>query len=240
MSVILESWYPRKWFTNVPDLSSVSALVAKNLSKTQWLKDDKAIKAVEKESLGLRSNGTWDDTTVIIPLHLLKHRARETGENVSIAEVLMLAGIKHHEMPEEYHQYKGRIVYRGDRITNQMGDHVFFSENETATTPTAIAALNLTLWYGAMSTVSCADCIQAYLQCKLDGSTWVILPFELRLPEWKKAVCPKHKVGCEVDKITLWSSTKWKSVAKFSPDTTKRNGWHPTRVIPIKLYFQVW
>ena len=138
--------------------------------------------------IGLRSNGTWDDTTVIIPLHLLKHRARETGVNVSIAEVLTLAGIKHHEMPEEYHQYKGRIVYRGDRITNQMGDHVLFSENETATTPNAIAALNLTLWYGAMSIVSCADCIQAYLQCKLDGSTWVILPFELWLPEWKKAV----------------------------------------------------
>ena len=200
VSVILGPWYPQRWFTNVPDLSSVSALVAKNLSKTQWLKDDKAIKAVEKESLGLRSNGTWDDTTVIIPLHLLKHRARETGENVSIAEVLMLAGIKHHEMPEEYHQYKGRIVYRGDRITNQMGDHVFFSENETATTPTAIAALNLTLWHGAMSIVSCADCIQAYLQCKLDGDTWVILPFELWLPEWKKQYHPNTKLAVKLIK----------------------------------------
>ena len=70
------------------------------------------------------------------------------------------------------------IVYRGDRITNIMCDHVFFSENETATTPATIAALNLTLWYGAMSIVSCADCIRACLQCKLDGSTWVILPFE--------------------------------------------------------------
>ena len=31
----------------------------------------------------------------------------------------------------------------------------------------------------------------------------------------EKAVSPKHKVGCEVDKITIWSSTKWKSVAFF-------------------------
>ena len=68
VSVILESWYPQKWFTNVPDLSSVSTLVRKNLSKTRWLKDDKAVKAVEKEALGLRLNGTWDDTTVI-PCH---------------------------------------------------------------------------------------------------------------------------------------------------------------------------
>ena len=38
VSVILESWYPQKWFTNVPHLSSVSALVTQNLSKAQWLK----------------------------------------------------------------------------------------------------------------------------------------------------------------------------------------------------------
>ena len=93
---------------HVPDLSSASALVTKNLSKTQWLKDDKAVKAVEKEALGLRSSRTWDDT-IVIPLHLLKRRARETGENVKFAEVLTLAGKKHHEMPEDYHQYKGRI-----------------------------------------------------------------------------------------------------------------------------------
>lgn len=37
VSVILGSWYPQKWCTSVPDLSSVSALVTKNLSKTQWL-----------------------------------------------------------------------------------------------------------------------------------------------------------------------------------------------------------
>jgi hypothetical protein len=65
----------------------VSALVTQNLSKAQWLKNDTAVKAVEKEALGLRSNGTWGDTAVI-PLHLLKRRARETGENVKIAEVL--------------------------------------------------------------------------------------------------------------------------------------------------------
>jgi hypothetical protein len=65
----------------------VSALVTKNLSNTQWLKDGEALKAVKKEALGLRSNGTWGDTAVI-PLHLLKRRARETGENVKIAEVL--------------------------------------------------------------------------------------------------------------------------------------------------------
>ena len=179
----------------------------------------------------------------VIPLHLLKRQARKTGENVKIAEVLALAGIKHHAMPEEYHQYKGRIVHRGDRTNNQMGDHVFFSENETATTPTAIAALNLTFWHGAMSIVSCAGCIQAYLQCKLDGNTWVILPFELWLPDWKKQCDPNTKLAVKLIKSLYGhpqSGNLWQNFLKTSCDTTTRNGWCPTRIIPIQFYFQAW
>ena len=46
---------------------------------------------------------------------------------IYIAEVLILAGIKHFEMDQEYHRRKVRIVYRGDLIRNQNGDHVFFT-----------------------------------------------------------------------------------------------------------------
>ena len=49
-----------------------------------------------------------------------------------------------------------------------------------------MAALNMTLWFGLRTVVSCADCAQAYLQCRLDENTGVILPFELWLPEWKQ------------------------------------------------------
>ena len=184
-NTILEAWYPRLWYKHVPDLSSTSALVTKNLTKAQWKQDAKAIEAIEAEATGLRANGTWLDESVI-PLAQLKKQARASGEDIKIAEVLTLAGIKHSELEEQFHRYKGRIVYRGDQIRNQSGDHVFFAESETATTPTTIAALNLTLWYGLTTTVSCADCVQAYLQCHLDGNTWVILPFELWLPEWKQ------------------------------------------------------
>ena len=64
VSVILESWYPQKWFTNVPDLSSVSTLVRNG--QKEPVKD--SVVEREKEALGLRLNGTWDDTTVI-PCH---------------------------------------------------------------------------------------------------------------------------------------------------------------------------
>ena len=102
-----------------------------------------------------------------------------TPEKIKIAEVLTLCGIKHHEMSAEHHRYKGRIVYRGDAIRDEHHQYVLLED--TATTPTALAGLSPTLWVGCMTALSCADCIQAYLQCDLDGKTWVILPNELWL-----------------------------------------------------------
>jgi len=61
-SVIAEAWYPQEWFQHVPDLSTSSALVTLNLTKSEWSKDEKAIKAIKAEAEGLRA---WDDLTVV-------------------------------------------------------------------------------------------------------------------------------------------------------------------------------
>ena len=206
-SVIIEAWYPQKWFQHVPDLSTSSALVTSNLTKTQWSKDEKAIKAIKAEAEGLRANGTWDDSTVM-PVTKLRKRARAKGEDTKIAEVLTLAGIKHHELSPEYHKYKGRIVYRGDVIKDQFNQHVFFTEAETTTTPAMFTALSLTLWFGCLTTISCADCIQAYLQCLLERNTWVILPFEQWLEEWKKIYDPAVRLAVKLIKSVASPSRK--------------------------------
>jgi hypothetical protein len=86
-SAIVEALYAQKWFQHVPDLSTSSALVTLNPTKTQWSKDEKAIKAIKAEAEGLRANGTWDDSTVI-PVAELRKRARAKGEDINIAEVL--------------------------------------------------------------------------------------------------------------------------------------------------------
>jgi hypothetical protein len=102
-NTILEAWYPKQWYKYISGLSSSSALVTKILSKSEWEKDDKAIKAIESEAAGLRANGTWDDNAGI-PAHLLKQQAKARGEEIKIAEVLTLAGIKHSELPEKFHK----------------------------------------------------------------------------------------------------------------------------------------
>ena len=43
---------PKQWYKHVPDLSTKSALVTKNLTKAQWKQDAKAIEAIKAEAAG--------------------------------------------------------------------------------------------------------------------------------------------------------------------------------------------
>ena len=122
-------------------------------------------------------------------------------------------------MSPEHHRYKGRIVYRGDQIRDESNQLVLFEE--TATTPTALATLNLTLWFGCMTCLSCADCVQAYLQCDLDDETWVILPSELWLESWKSKYGANERLAVRLVRSLyghplagkLWQSRLEKQIA---------------------------
>ena len=76
-------------------------------------------------------------------------------------------------------------MYRGDRIRDTDGN-IF---QETATSPTAIIALQITLWFGLLADhiVTCSDAVQAFLQNWLEKDDWalIILPVELWKPERK-------------------------------------------------------
>ncbi|CAE7223108.1 unnamed protein product [Symbiodinium natans] len=165
-------------------------MVTKNLTKREWKADPRGVAAVKKEAEGLRSNGTWDDLTVCL-LSSLRADAKRQNRKLKIAELLTLCGIKHFELPEHEHKFKGRIVYRGDCIFDQFGNHVLFED--VATTPTSLVALNIALFFGCQdgNAVSLADAIQAFLQADLaeagEPDTWVILPEELWLDTWHKA-----------------------------------------------------
>ena len=218
-SVMVEAWYPQKWFQHVPNLSTSSAL--------------KGNQSHQAEAEDLRANGTWGGSTGI-PVAELRKRARAKGKDIKIAEVF--AGIQRRELSPELQKYKRRIVYRGDMIKDQFNQHVFFTEAETATTPTMLAALNLTLWFGCLTMISCAHCVQAYLQCLLEGNTWVILPFELWLEEWKKTYDPSTRLAKKLIKsLVVWSSTIRKVVGSPSRKAVNWNERSPSWIIPFKL-----
>ena len=157
------------------------------MSRNQWLNDEQGVKAVQAEAEGLRSNHTWDDDSVDT-LSNWKKWSRETKTQIHIADLLTLCGIKHYELEPSKWKYKGRIVYRGDRIRDSEGNIILFQE--TATTPTAIISLQITLWFGMKhgNKVTCSDAVQAFLQSVLDEGdfTLVIIPKELWLMSWSK------------------------------------------------------
>ncbi|CAE7871414.1 unnamed protein product, partial [Symbiodinium necroappetens] len=151
--------------------------------RSEWLKDVQGVSSVQKEAEGLRSNQTWDDDSVR-PLWQLRKESKESGQKIKVAELLRLCGIKHFELGPQHHRYKGRIVYRGDYVTDASGNQVYFED--TATTPTGLVGLGVTLWYGLRPghSTSCSDCVQAYLQASIGEGTWVVIPPELWVPSW--------------------------------------------------------
>ena len=62
--------------------------------------------------------------------------------------------------------------------------------------PTGLVGLSATLFYGLRpgNCTSCSDAVQAYLQAPIGKETWVIIPFELWLPEWKNTYDPSTKL----------------------------------------------
>ena len=115
-NALVEAWYPQKWYRSVPKLDSASALVTLNLARSAWLQDEKGVQAVLKEAQGLRDNGTCDDSS-LIPVAESRQNAGQKGEKIKIAEVLALC--HQTEMSPGHHDYKGRIVYRGDAIRDE-------------------------------------------------------------------------------------------------------------------------
>ena len=180
--MILEAWYPQKWYTQL-------AGVTKSLSTKQWLSDPKGVEAVKQEAIGLRANKTWDDDT-LSTLHQIRNWAKAVGVKIKVAELLTPCGIKHFELDPSQWSWKGRIVYRGDRVFDEHHNLTLFEE--TATTPTSLVALNVALWYAC----SCSDAVQAFLQLELDDEdyTYVIIPAELWLDHWHSKFSIHEKV----------------------------------------------
>ena len=195
--VILDSYYPNKLPTFAPNHSH--AFVTRTLSRKEWTANPKAVEAVKAEAAGLRSNRTWDDNTVRL-LRDLKRDAQESNRSVKIADILTLCGEKFSELPEEFRKFKGRVVYRGDKIYDELGNLVQFTD--TATNPTAITALNLALWFSCLpgNTVSASDAVQAFLQAVLPEETWVALPPELWLEEWHSRFKKGDRVVVKLNK----------------------------------------
>lgn len=109
---------------------------------------------------------------------------------------------------------------------------------DTATAPTALEALNLALCYGSCehNTISLSDAVQAFLQAPIEEQTWVIVPYELWLKEWKY---PKDvKLVVRLLRSLYGQPLAGKLWQAFLSDKLKETGGIESELYPSNWFFR--
>ena len=96
-----------------------------------WLKIEEGKKALEKEWSKLEKIKAWDLSSVQ-PKEKVRQRAIKEGKTVHFGSLMELCHVKHSELDRKYWIYKGRLVFRGDCVTDETGFYAAFSEQGTS------------------------------------------------------------------------------------------------------------
>ena len=117
--------------------------------------------------------------------------AELSGKTIHVGRVFPLCHIKHSELEAIYHKYKGRVVFGGNQIRDEMGVLAVFQEQgASASSMTAaklLDALSRMPGYDGQN----ADAFKAYTQASFkdfegDTETWVELPRDRWPDSWFK------------------------------------------------------
>ena len=106
-------------------------------------------------------------------------------------------------------KYKGRVVFQGNRVTNQNWEAAIFQD--MGSNPATMDAGRAADCYGCVegNSIEVADAEQAYIQAELSGTpTWVCIPPEDRPASWAKyrkpVVMLKKALYGHPDSGTFW------------------------------------
>ena len=153
-----------------PDFGSIFASVARLLTAKEVAVSKDAQDAIVKEADKLQSFGTWNLDSVV-ERSVAARKARTSGVETHFGFVFAIVSEKHAELkrgPGEQ-ELKARLVFSGNRITTEFGQHALFSE--LASAPATMTATRATICFGSQPgyTVEVVDATSAYLQAYLDG-----------------------------------------------------------------------
>ena len=175
-----------------------SILVARSVSRAEYIGNKKAMEAYWKEWANLERKQVWRWES----LREWDDVAEEARLNNSEVHFRYMFGImveKGSEFPDDdpRRYFKYRVVFQGNQVKDQNWEVAMFSE--TASTPATLEASRIADIYSCFvgsetkngtpvkHTMQSRDVEQAYLQADLEGSdTYIMLPHEMWTPEMKK------------------------------------------------------
>ena len=162
------------------------AMVHRLLTPSEVKASAGAQAALKQEADKLIRLKTWDYSSVRECADVMSE-ARRVGKTAHVGHVFSISSIKNDELPEgdPLRKHKARIVFGGNRIRNEFGAHVQFSEAGAA--PATSESCRLVGAYGVQLGHTCesSGAESAYTLALLGGdTTWVRLPRWLWLPSW--------------------------------------------------------
>ena len=116
---------------------------------------------------------------------------------IHVGRIFDICVEKNHELPEDdpNRKYKGRVVFEGCFVRDEIGQWALFSENTSC--PATMAAGKMCDAHGLLpgNLLEVSDGESAYTQARLKGKkTWVRIPRDQWPPEWfNKDGSPKYK-----------------------------------------------
>jgi hypothetical protein len=168
-------------------------LIARSVGKKEMRSQPKAIEAMDVEwarlrKAGPKQKGAWRED-LVENWYNVKARYNRLGKTVHVGDLLEVCVQKHDELPdtpenEKLKRFKGRVVYGGHRVRDQMGMAALFQELHSQ--PANVTAARATIFYGLLEGhyTEQADADMAYTQSEFKGTdTFVRLPRD-RWPQW--------------------------------------------------------
>jgi hypothetical protein len=165
-----------------------SACVARPVGKAEIAKTPAAKAAMDIEWERLRKKKVWNES-LVREWGDVAAEARRKGEEIHFGYLFGICVEKNSELApgNPSRKYKGRVVFQGNRVTNQNWEVALF--NDMGSAPATMDASRAADCYGcAPGHVSqVADAEQAFTQAELKGTPcWFCLPDDQRPKGWSR------------------------------------------------------
>ena len=173
-------------------------MVATLVKDKKILAGKDAVSALQKEWDNLQERKCWD-LKKARPWREIQREMNAKGKRIHLGSLCELVYLKGSELPEGHagRKLKGRVVFLGDRVRDQLGAAAVFEE--LTSSPAGMEASRFCDLYDTYGDHTCmqSDAPQAYTQAPLDGETPTFIKVHSRLhPQLRK-------LGIMTDKMPM-------------------------------------